>query len=312
MSKLLLIDSARYEEWTPPNEDELERMVKEHAQDIFGEQSIFLEKHKLRTKSGIGSIPDGYAITVGDKPHWHIVEVELSTHPLYDHIVQQVSKFINGIRNPSTQKDIVDALYREIDSDDFLKLRLKKAIGETEIHKFLSDLVSKAPVVTIITEKHTEQLDDAISALAHAQIKIVEFQTFTRQGIGLGVHAHLFEPLYLTPAESVNIIPPKPETSPTPKVKGHVTLKNLIDGNILKADQLLYGVHGGKRYEGKILAEGRIMLHDGEIFDSPSGAASKVRGYAEDGWRFWNTTGEDSKQYKLDELRQQYLRKEWR
>ncbi|GAH80906.1 unnamed protein product, partial [marine sediment metagenome] len=156
---ILLIDGVTYEVWTPSNEDEFEQVVEEHAKDIFGEESIYLDiKHKLKSKSGIGSIPDGYVIIFGDKPHWHVVEVELSSHPLYEHIVPQVSKFINGIKNPSTQKEIVDVLYREINGDEFLKLHLKKGIGTTEIYKFLADLLSKLPVVTIIIEKHTEQL----------------------------------------------------------------------------------------------------------------------------------------------------------
>lgn len=215
---MLLIDGVKYKEWTPKGEnaeDEFERIVKEHARDIFGEQSIYLDtKQKLKSRSGIGSIPDGYAIVLGGQPDWHIVEVELSSHPLYEHIVPQVSRFINGIKNPSTQKDIVNALYQEIDSDESLKLRLKKAIGQTEIYKFVSDLVSRVPVVTIIIEKHTEQLDEAISALAHPQIKIVEFQTFTREGVSLAVHAHSFEPLYRTiPSERVTT-PIKVKTSP--------------------------------------------------------------------------------------------------
>lgn len=210
---ILLIDGVTYEVWTPSNEDEFEQIVKEHAKDIFGEESIYLDiKHKLKSKSGIGSIPDGYVIIFGDKPHWHVVEVELSSHPLYEHIVPQVSKFINGIKNPSTQKEIVDVLYREINGDEFLKLHLTKGIGTTEIYKFLSDLLSKLPVVTIIIEKHTEQLDEAISALAHPQIKIVEFQTFTREGVGLNVHAHLFEPLY-KPALPEEQGPPSTEWS---------------------------------------------------------------------------------------------------
>jgi hypothetical protein len=205
----LLIDGVKYEEWTPASEDEFERMGKEHAKDIFGEQSIYLDiKHKLKSKSGIGSIPDGYVIVFGEQPDWYIVEVELSSHPLYDHIVPQVGKFISGIRNPSTQKEIVDALFHEIDSDEFLRLRLRKAIGATETYKFLADLVSKSPVVIIIIEKHTGQLDEAIEALRHPQIKIVEFQTFTREGVGLGVHAHLFEPLYEAPLKKQATVEP--------------------------------------------------------------------------------------------------------
>ena len=33
---MLLIDGVRYEAWIPPNEDEFEQVVKEHAKDIFG------------------------------------------------------------------------------------------------------------------------------------------------------------------------------------------------------------------------------------------------------------------------------------
>lgn len=39
---MLLIDGEKYEEWVPQGpyaEDEFERVVKKHAQDIFGEQS---------------------------------------------------------------------------------------------------------------------------------------------------------------------------------------------------------------------------------------------------------------------------------
>jgi len=194
---MLLIDGVRYDLWTPPSEDEFERVVEEHAQDIFGEQSIYLDiRHKLKSKSGIVSIPDGYVIILGQQPSWHIVEVELSSHPLYEHIVPQVSRFISGIKNPATQKDMVSALYQEIDSDEFLRLHLRKAIGATETYKFLAELVSQSPVVTIVIEKHTEQLDEAIGALAHPQIKTVELQTFGREGVGPAVHAHLFKPVY--------------------------------------------------------------------------------------------------------------------
>jgi len=40
---MLLIDGVKYELWTPSNEDEFEQVVKEHTEDIFGEQSIYLD-----------------------------------------------------------------------------------------------------------------------------------------------------------------------------------------------------------------------------------------------------------------------------
>lgn len=230
---MLLIDGVKYELWTPPTEDEFEQVVKKHTQDIFGEQSIYLDtRQKLTSLSGIGSIPDGYVIIFGDSPRWHIVEVELSSHPLHDHIVSQVSKFISGIESPSTQKKIADAVYNEIAKDDFLKLKLRKAIEAVEIYKFLSDLISKPPILTIIIEKDTEGLREAISTLAHPEIKkVVEFQTFTREGVGLAVHTHSFEPLYKP------VIPLEPQFPP------HRPLEDSFEVNLVPSCMKYYYIH---------------------------------------------------------------------
>jgi len=309
---MLLMDGVRYEEWMPASEDEFEQVVKEHAKDIFGEESIYLEKHRLRTKSGIAAIPDGYVIIVGNQPQWHIVEVELSTHPLYEHIVPQISKFINGIKNPSTQRDIVDTLYREIDSDEFLRLHLKKAIGTAETYKFLSDLLSESPVVTIIIEKHTEQLDEAVSALAHPEIKVVELQTFAREDVGLPVHAHLFEPLYrsrerLTEGQTHGT---KGEDG-KPKAK-KVSFRELEKAGLAKDGQILCFYHTRlfDNEQARIVMSSNELGYkaDGNLY-SASELAKKLlikHGFKHDehgvaGPRYWKT--EDGK--LLDELNEE-------
>ena len=227
---MLLIDGVRYKEWTPSTEDEFEREVKKHTQDIFGEQSIYLDmRQKLKSGVGTGSIPDGFVIVIGDSPHWHIVEVELSSHPLHDHIVSQVGRFINGIENTRTQNNIVNAIYDEINRDDFFKLRLRKSIGLVDPHKFLSDLISKPPVLTIIIEKASPELSEALKILRYPQeIKVVEFQTFTREGIGLAVHAHLFEPLCQVITPKVTIVSEQrvAPTAPTPQDTLEVIVRN--------------------------------------------------------------------------------------
>ncbi len=217
---MLLIDGVKYELWTPPNEDEFERVVKEHTQDIFGGQSIYLDrKQRLRSLSGIGSIPDGYAVILGDTPHWHIVEVELSSHPLHEHIVSQVSRFMTGISNPNTQREIAKAIYEEITRDELLKLKIEQAIRSGEIYKFLADLIAESPVLTIVIEKDTQGLREATSTLAHSKIKVVEFQTFVREEVGLAVHAHMFEALYKP------TIPPPPLQPPPPDERVEITLQ---------------------------------------------------------------------------------------
>lgn len=328
---MLLIDSVKYEEWIPPSEDDFEHMVKEHTQEIFGEQSIYIDrKQKLKSLSGVGSIPDGYVIGFGNSPHWHIVEMELSSHPLHEHIVAQVSKFITGISNPNIQRTIVNALDREIAEDDFLRLKLRKAIEPTETYRFLSDLITKPPVLSIIIEKNTEGVREALSTLNHSQIKVVEFQTFERLGAE-SVHAHLFEPLYRFPTEIVPSVGYVNEPNQKMVVAGRkaaetrrrnlemlttaggsakrITIQNLIDAQILRVGQALWGQRGDRRYEGKIIDGGKILLSGNPIpFDTPSGAAKAIVGHAMDGWIWWNTTRANGTECLLDELRKEYER----
>ena len=110
--------------------------------------------------------------------------------------MNQVGKFINGIKNPVTQKNIIDTIYQEITGSKISKVEVEEAIGSGEIHKFLTDLISLPPILTIVIEKRTQELEEAINLLKYSPIKIVEFQTFTRERVGLNVHAHLFEPLF--------------------------------------------------------------------------------------------------------------------
>lgn len=193
---MLLIDGVKYELWAPPSEDEFERVVREHAQDIFGEQSIYFDlKKKLITKAGIGSIPDGYVISLREPPCWYICEVELHTHPLYEHIVPQMTKFINGVKSFETQREIINALDREISGDPLKEALVRNKIGSREIYRFIANLISEPPVLAILIDQRTKELEEVCDSLP-IKVEFVEFQTFVREGAGLPGHAHLFEPLY--------------------------------------------------------------------------------------------------------------------
>ncbi len=192
---MLLIDGVKYEVWTPPSEAEFEQVVKEHALDIFGEESTYFDiKQKLKSKSGIGSIPDGYALVLTDKPRWYIVEVELSSHPVFEHIVSQMHRFMIGIKNPLSRKEVVDALYDEISKDQVLKAKIESKTGSPEVYKLLDNLVSKLPKLAVVIEEETEELREAVEGL-RLETEVVELRTFVRKGADISQHAHLFEPL---------------------------------------------------------------------------------------------------------------------
>ena len=300
---MLIIDGAKYEAWIPEKEvEEFQPIVKEHVQDIFGNESKYIEARRLKSKAGIGSVPDGFVIIFGDSPQWHIVEVELSSHQLYDHIVNQVGRFINGIKNPVTQKNIIDTIYQEITGSKISKVEVEEAIGSGEIHKFLTDLISLPPILTIIIEKKTQELEEAINLLKYSPIKIVEFQTFRRVGAER-VHTHLFEPIYIGPPKGKSPIQKPPLVS----TRKRVTAKDLIDASILKVGQIVYGWHHNTKYEGKVLNDGSIeLLHTGEKYPSLNAAVYHVKGSEEDAWRWWLTTRENGSECVLDELRKEY------
>jgi len=316
---MLLIDGVRYELWTPPSEDEFEQVAKEHTQEIFGEQSIYIDrKQKLKSLSGIGSIPDGYVIILGTVPQWHIVEAELSSHPLDQHIVAQVSRFITGIKNPNTQRDIVGAMYNEVTKNGYLKLKVEEAIKPTEIYKYLSDLISKPPILTIIIEKDTEGLREAISTLAHSGIKVVEFQTFIREGASLPVHAHLFEPLYEVnkkddshEGKEVKVKDKRREKKEGAKA-GRVTFAELVNAGLLKDGQVLcfYNTRPFTDERAQVIVSSDTLKYekDGHIY-SKSDLSSilltqygfRHGDYPVQGPKFWIT--EDGK--LLDDLNEQ-------
>jgi hypothetical protein len=206
---MLLIDGVKYELWIPRSEEEFERVVKEHAQDIFGKEAEFFSKQRLESELGKGSVPDGFVVIFGPSSRWYIIETELSSHDVHRHIVEQHSRFIMGISNSETKNKIAKAIYNEINDDYSRKQKLKKAIEPDEIYRFLHEVISKPPVLTIIVEKPIKGLHETLKALSRdtiSDINIVEFQTFVREGIGLDAHVHLFEPLYRVTTSKATIV----------------------------------------------------------------------------------------------------------
>lgn len=190
------MDGIKYRLCKIDKEEELEQFVKNHYKDIFGEDSLYFDlKQKLISKAGVGSIPDGYVIKFSGQPKWYVVEVELSSHPLYDHIVTQLSRFIHGVSTDVTRRELVEAFYDETTSDIVTKASVEKQIGSPEIYRFLSKLISNSPILAILINEKTRILEEACNSLPLVDKQIVEFQIFERMDVGIR-NAYLFEPLY--------------------------------------------------------------------------------------------------------------------
>lgn len=201
-------NGVKYVLWTPNKEEKIEEMVKEHAKEIFGEDSEYFDiKSKMRSESGIGSIPDGYLITFVGGPSWHIIEVELSTHDLYTHIVPQITKFIIGMKNPKTRSKILNAMYEEIKGDPKREERFKERIENVEVHQFLSNMFSQDPTLVIIIDSKMKELEEICNILPVESIAL-EFKTFMKESQEGDEHVHLIEPLhrFISPVYPIPIV----------------------------------------------------------------------------------------------------------
>ncbi len=194
MEKRILIDGVKYFYYSPKSEDELEKILKEHVEKVFGESSVFFSKKKLISSSNINSIPDGFVINFRQKK-FYIVEVERAEHT-YDHFIHQFSKFRVGFEN--TRNKIVRGMRKQINESPLIKLKVKNAIGkDEEISAFIDEVTPFTnPQIIIVIEEKTSDLKAACENQNIPPSQILELKTFIREGIGnLKVHAHYFDSL---------------------------------------------------------------------------------------------------------------------
>jgi predicted transport protein len=194
---MLIVDGARYKSWTPKDEEkEFHPLVKAQSKEIFGRDSIYFDvKTTLKSASGIGSIPDAYVIDLAEPYQWYVIENELATHPVYDHIVKQLTKFINGIDNQNSRIQILELLYNEINRDNNLRATILTKTKSVDVYRFLTRLFSKSPKIVVIIDQKTPDVEEACQALKYAP-EIIEFKTFEQEH-NPGNYAHLFDPLYI-------------------------------------------------------------------------------------------------------------------
>ena len=290
---IILIDGVKYILKNPDNEDDLEKIIEKNYKYIFGEESFYFNfKKKLKSKSGIGSIPDGYLIVFNSTPEWYILEVELASHPLYDHIIPQLTKFNRGIEGVSTKKSLIDMFYDEIKTNPILEARVKEKIGSGEVYKFISDLISNKPSIIIVINERTSELEEAIRDI-RGDVKILEFKIFRREGISEEIDAYLFNPV-------INLKNMEKSFEPKP---GLPTFKRSNNKSILPVGLKIYKEYKNIRLEAEIIENNKIKFN-GKIYNSPSSAAVAAiqstgsKRPTEDGWRFWKykepTTGEEN------------------
>jgi len=291
---IILVDGIEYIMASPRDENSLEEAIKKNTQHIFGEEAFYFDfKTKIKSAAGIGSIPDAYVIVFTPQPQWCILEVELSSHPLYGHVIPQLTKFNRAIEESTGRNKIANMLYEAIKEDPILEAKLRKKIGSGEIYKFITELISSPPNIIIAIDEKTAELEEAIKDI-RGNVHIIEFMTFRRKGMAEEIDAYLFNPIFNFKARDIYIS------------KNHGISKSK---GILAEGMRLKKTYKGKDFIAEVLSEQKIRFN-GEIYNSVSMAAvAAIRSTGskratEDGWRWWTYIDPESGEQKLiDELR---------
>lgn len=238
MGKIIIKDNIKYLLYHYENEDELETFVKKHIEMIFGTGSMFFEKNKIKSKAGIGSIPDGFVLSLTEDK-WFIVEVELSDHPLYNHIVPQLTKFYSAIKNYATRRKLVDAFYDEIKTNIQLEYKFRSFGIKKELYKVLTDIINKTPDIVIIIDAKTKELEEICESLPFS-VKVLVFETYYREGCNVPVHlCDTLEsyPIYRKPPTQEGKLPPERQVT-----------QNIFTKPTNKIEIILYNLYTPKRY----------------------------------------------------------------
>ena len=258
MAEILVVDGVEYNLYRPKDEtNDFHSMVKEHYKEIFGADSLYFDVRKnLKSKSKIGSIPDAYILDfcLGE---WYVIEEELSWHPVYDHIVNQLTRFLNGIRNMRSRNQLIEVLYQEIDKDASLRNFIKRQINSRDIHHALTNLILKQPSIVVIIEEKTMETEEAIESI-HPSPVVIEFKTYIQKD-NPNIRAHLFEPLY--GGRKVSFKEPSPQTLSIEEFieKVDVSIREVTRSLLTRIAQLGNVVFRGKTSYSAYIGKRRII-----------------------------------------------------
>lgn len=184
MYKIIDENKLTYTLYEYSSESEYEKMVVNHAAEIFGKRGIYFDIKKRIGKANKGAaIPDGYYLDLmfHDAPVLYFVEVELSNHDIYGHIGEQVLRF--AISSETSKHKIKTILIEDINSDPLKKQKLEDFFKESKynnINELLDKLIfdNEVSVIVVINEE-TPELNTVLSKIK-ITANVIEVQSYVK------------------------------------------------------------------------------------------------------------------------------------
>jgi hypothetical protein len=306
---MLIFKDSKFVKSPFNNESELEKVVIQNYEYLFGPNSFYLPKARIKTADGGGTIPDGFAIDIAEKK-WYLVEAELVHHSVWNHIAPQITKQILASQQAITKRTIIDLSVEQYRNDYSTKEKFDELnIAEINVRQVLGDILDTDPIIGVPIDGVTNDLRDWARTLKY-KVKLWLVNKFVEFNNPVNVVFEFpeeFKPELDTEEEAE-------EKNTNREINRYdVEISDLITSNLINIGDKLYMPYKPrngqpKRYEATILEDGSLKLLE-QVFGSPSYAAlagindSGSTRQTVNGWTSWKTN--DGK--LLSELREQYL-----
>ena len=291
------------------NEAELEQVIVDNYEYLFGPTSFYLPKAKIKTADGGGTIPDGFAIDIGLRK-WYLVEAELTHHSVWNHIAPQITKQLLASNQQITKRTIVDLSVAQYKSDPYTKEKFDDLnIAEINVRQVVGDILETDPIIGVPIDGVTNDLKEWARTLKY-KVKLWVVRKFVEMNKPENIVFEFpeeFKPELDTEEEN------KPKKANTEIAKYDVELSDLMHADLLSIGErmsMAYKPRNGqlRRYEAILLDDGSLEVL-GQSFSSPSYAAlAGIQDAGSDrktvnGWTSWKNSNNKT----LAELRDIFL-----
>ncbi len=170
----MAIEPAEYN-----NEDELQSWVDKNIYNVFGDDIIYVnEQFKIKTKRNKGAIPDGFILDLKNSS-WMIIENELIHHDVWNHIAEQVMRYIVAAKSNTTQRKIRDKFIEKIEDENKIEtISDQLNISIHQLTQHIENIIeNNTPEIIIFIDKVNEDLEDMLEAL-NATTRVYEVKKY--------------------------------------------------------------------------------------------------------------------------------------
>jgi hypothetical protein len=178
---ILVTPKGIYKPYQFDSEREFERCVVSQAEMIFGKRSVYLDcKRRIGKRGTKQSIPDAYLIDFSSQrePKLFVVETEIASHDLFQHIGVQILQFAHSFA--SAPRQVKQLLFDEVSKDSKAYKACEtyaQEYGLRNVDNMLDHLVNDTFRALIIIDEATDELHKVVKNFRFP-VEVIEVETY--------------------------------------------------------------------------------------------------------------------------------------